>query len=129
MSQAKDWAREKYRGVEDSLKTAFSPDFEELDEDGVRHDVRESIRQGFFSAMCSSTDTTLAEKKRFLEIVCDESRGRILVGVNAALKNLDECLELLVHGEKVGCTHAFIEYPRSLRAESSDEVYRYLRRL
>jgi len=129
MSEAKDWAKEKYRGVEDSLKTPFSPDFEELDEDGIRHDVRESIRQGFFSAMCSSTDTTLAEKKRFLEIVVDESRGRILVGVNAALKNPDECLELLLHGEKVGCTHAFIEYPRSLRAESPEDVYRYLRRL
>src|ERR1043166_7966190 len=129
MSEQKDWAREKYRGEEDSPKTAFSPAFAEFAEGGTRHDVRESMRHGFFSAMCSSTDATLAEKKRFLEIVCDESRGRILVGVNAALKNPDECLDLLVHGERVGCTHAFIEYPRSLRAESPEDVYGYLRRL
>jgi 4-hydroxy-tetrahydrodipicolinate synthase len=129
MSEQKQWARENYKGVEDSLKTAFSPDFEELDEDGIRHDVRQSIKHGFFAAMCSSTYTTLEEKKRFLEIVCDESRGRILVGVNAALAKIEDCLELLAHAEKIGCTHAFVEYPRNLRPESGEEVYRYLRRL
>jgi hypothetical protein len=40
MSGKKQWARENYKGVEDSLKTPFSPDFEELDEDGIRLDVR-----------------------------------------------------------------------------------------
>ena len=129
MSEQKQWARENYKGVEDSLKTAFSPDFEELDEDGIRHDVRQSIRHGFFAAMCSSTDTTVEEKKRFLEIVCDEGRGRILVGVNAAVSKVEDCLALLGHGEKVGCSHAFVEYPRQLRPESEEDVYRYLRRL
>ncbi len=128
-SVQKQWAKEKYKGVEDSLKTAFSADFEELDEDGIRLDVRQSIKHGFFSAMCSSTYTTLEEKKRFLEIVCDESRGRILVGANCALGKIEECLELLVHAEKVGCSHAFIEYPRHLNPETEEEVYRYLRRL
>jgi 4-hydroxy-tetrahydrodipicolinate synthase len=129
MSEQKQWAKENYRGVEDSLKTPFSPDFEELDEEGIRHDVRQSIKHGFFAAMCSSTGTTLEEKKKFLEIACDESRGRILVGVNAAVGKIEDCLELLAHGEKAGCTHAFVEYPRNLHAESAEEVYRYLRRL
>ena len=94
MSEQKQWAKENYKGVENSLKTAFSPDFEEFDEDGIRHDVQQSIKHGFFAAMCSSTYTMLDEKKRFLEIVCDESRGRILVWVNAALSKIEDCLEL-----------------------------------
>jgi 4-hydroxy-tetrahydrodipicolinate synthase len=80
--KTKQWARENYKGVEDPLKTPFSLDFEKLDEDSIRFDVRQSIKHGFFSAKCSSTYTTLEEKKRFLEIACDEGRGLILIGAN-----------------------------------------------
>ncbi|MFT8243453.1 dihydrodipicolinate synthase family protein [Roseomonas sp. BN140053] len=128
-SEQKQWAREHYKGVEDSLKTAFTPDFSALDEDGIRHDVRNSIRNGFFAAMCSCTYTTMPEKKQFLEIAADEGRGKILIGINAAIHDLEAGIELMQHGEKVGCTHAFIEYPRHLQPESPDEVYRYLRQL
>jgi 4-hydroxy-tetrahydrodipicolinate synthase len=128
-SPQKEWAREQYRGVEDSLKTAFSPDFSTLDEDGIRHDVRHSIESGFFSGMCSSTHTTLEEKKRFIDIVVDEAGGRMLVGANVNQASLQDRRALLAHAEAAGCSHAFMGLPRDFLADSEDEVYRYFREL
>jgi 4-hydroxy-tetrahydrodipicolinate synthase len=128
MSEQKEWAREHYKGVEASLKTPFSADFEELDEEGTRLNVRQNIRHGFFSTMCSSTYTTLAEQKRILEIACQEGAGRILVGAMlATLRKHEDRLELLAHAGKIGCSHAFVDYPRALKPQSEDEVVRYLR--
>ncbi len=79
--------------------------------------------------MCSSTYTTLEEKKRFFEIACDESLGRILIGANVTQPTMEENLDLLVHAEKVGCSHAFVEYPRNLAPKSEEDVHRYLRQL
>lgn len=128
-SERKEWAREHYKGIENSLKASYSPDFTTIDEDGVRHDVRQSIKHGFFSSMCSSTGITLPERKRFVEIVCEEAGGRMLTGVNVAQPSLDESLELLAHAEKVGCSHAFVSFPRRQRPESEEEIYRYYRQI
>jgi 4-hydroxy-tetrahydrodipicolinate synthase len=47
-SVQKAWALEHYKGMENLFMPSFSPDFKTLDEDGIRHDVRNSIRHGFF---------------------------------------------------------------------------------
>ena len=127
--QRKEWAREYYKGIENSLKAAYTPDFTGIDEDGIRHDVRQSLKHGFFSSMCSSTGITLPERKKFVEIVCDEAGGRMLTGVNVAQPTLEESLDLLAHAERVGCSHAFVSFPSKLKPESEDEVYRYYRQI
>ena len=53
LSVQKAWALEHYKGMENLFMPSFSPDFKSLDEDGIRHDVRQSIRHGFFSTMLS----------------------------------------------------------------------------
>lgn len=129
LSEKKQWARAHYKGIENSLKAAYTPDFKDLDEDGIRHDVRQSIRHGFFSSMCSGTGINLAERKRFVEIVCQEAAGRILTGVNVAQPSLEDSLDLLAHAQKAGCSHAFVSFPRKLEPKSEDEIYRYYRQI
>lgn len=126
---SKQWARQFYKGVEGSTKASYTPDFRDIDEEGLRHDVRQSIRHGFFSTMCSGTGLVLEERKRLVQIVCDESDGRMLVGVNVAQPTLEESLNLLSHAEEVGCSHAFVSYPRHLEPASEAEVLSYYRHI
>jgi 4-hydroxy-tetrahydrodipicolinate synthase len=127
LSKQKQWAKENYRGVENSPKAPFSPDFSSLDEAGIRLDVQHCLDNQFFSSMCASTYTTLDEKKQFLKVVCDEAQGKMLVGLNLYPHPAAEALDLLAFAESVGCTHAFAGVPRSLPVKTEDDVYAYYR--
>ena len=104
----KSWAHEHYKGMENALTPSFSADFKTLDVDGIRNDVRNSIRHGFFSSICGPIGVTPEEYKRFLEVVCAEARGKMLTGAIAEGASLNEDLDLLAHAEKVGCSHVFM---------------------
>ena len=121
----KDWARQYYAGIENLLLPSFSPDFARLDESGIRHDVRHSIRQGFFATMCARFNGTFGEYKRVVEIACDEAGDRIQVGVNAGRPTVAESIELLAHGKRVGCSHAFVAVRTKVASE--DELYKAYR--
>jgi 4-hydroxy-tetrahydrodipicolinate synthase len=120
-SEHKQWAKQHYAGIENLLLPSFSPNFAELDEAGIRYDVRQSIRQGFFATMCARFNGSLDEYKRVVEIACDEADGRIQVGVNAGRPTVAESVELLAHGKRVGCTHAFVAVRTKVASE--DQLY------
>jgi 4-hydroxy-tetrahydrodipicolinate synthase len=85
----------------------------ELDEEGIRHDVRQSIAHGFFSMMCATeTGLSLAEAKRFVEIAADEAQGEILVTTSLILDSFEQNMELMLHAEEVGLDGVLLGYPR-----------------
>lgn len=128
--ERKEWAREALRGVENAIMPSFSPDLAALDEEGIRWDVRQAIAHGFFSTMCAcETGLTLDEQKRFVEIVCDEARGRILVSFTLLQDSFADSLELLAHAEAAGASHALLGYPPSFRPASPTEIVAATRRL
>lgn len=129
-SQLKRWAREHMKGVENTLFPSFTSDMKDLDEEAIRHDVRQSIAHGFFSMMCATeTGLTLEESKRFLAIAADEAKGKIVVTTSVILDSFEANLELLAHAEKVGVDGALLGYPPSFHPEDKEEVYSATRRL
>jgi len=48
-SEAKQWAKEHYKGLDGNVSPSFTPDLEQLDEEGIRYDVQLNISRGFFS--------------------------------------------------------------------------------
>ncbi len=123
-TQRKAWAREALVGIENALMPSFSPDMKDLDEEGIRWDVRQAIAQGFFSTMCAvETGLTTEEAKRFISIVCDEARDKILVSFTLLNNSFAESLELLAHAETAGCSHALLGYPATFRPQDSAEIY------
>lgn len=127
-SERKAWAREHLKGVEGTLRATFTPDMAGLDEDGIRHDVRESIRHGFCSVLASGPGLSLEEKKLFLSIACDESKGRINICAVADDDDLAVSRQILEHGEKVGVAYAMMRVP-SVPGESEDSIYEKYRGL
>jgi 4-hydroxy-tetrahydrodipicolinate synthase len=124
-SEAKQWAREHYKGLEGAIMPSFTPDLAQLDEEGIRHDVRHFINQEFFSILCApeSTAMTLEECKKFFEIVCDEAKGKISVSMAMLLNTIEQDMELLMHFEKVGGIHALVGHPVQYYPESEEDIY------
>ena len=126
----KEWARECYKGMENALTASFLPDFGGLDEEGIRHDVRTSIRHGFFSSICGPIGVTLEEYKRFIEVACQEARGKALTGAILHGASLEDDLEVLKHAEKVGCSHVFANALWDVKPLTEEHLYeRYLERI
>jgi 4-hydroxy-tetrahydrodipicolinate synthase len=130
-SEAKQWAKEHYKGMDGCLSPSFTPDLEKLDEEGIRHDVRHNISKGMFSVLCQTEvcAMTLEERKRFVEIACDEAKGKILVSMFTGIDTIEQDIELLKHFEKVGGTHTLFGWPGMFYAKSEEDIYRVTKKV
>jgi 4-hydroxy-tetrahydrodipicolinate synthase len=119
-SEKKEWAREHLRGLGGLIFPSFTPDFQKLDEEGIRLDVRHSIQQGFTSCTVSANGATPDQTRRMWELVREEASGKIALGA------LGGDLAFL---ERIGCAYTMIGFPRSAKPETEDEVYALFRKL
>jgi 4-hydroxy-tetrahydrodipicolinate synthase len=130
-SEAKQWAKEHYKGMDGCISPSFTPDLTELDEEGIRHDVRHNIRKGMFSVFCQTEvcSLALAERKRFVEIVCDEAKGKVLASMFTGIDTIEQDIEMLKHFEKVGGTHTLLGWPGTFYAKSEEDIYRVTKKV
>ena len=130
-SEAKEWARRNYHGLDGTIAPSFTPDLSELDEEGIRWDVQHNIRKGMFSVLCETMIGVMSfeERKRFMEIVCDEAGGKILVSVTTGINDFDEDIELLKHFEKVGGTHTLFGWPANFYARNEEDIYQVTKKI
>ena len=118
----KEWAREYLKGVESTLRVSFMPNLIDFDEEGIRHDVREHIRSGFNSMLCTQPGLNTEEKKRFMTLAADEAQGRIFLCGTADSDDLDVSIGILAHAESLGFSHALVRVPNTL-GESEDAIF------
>ncbi len=124
-SKLKKWAKENMKGVENETIPSFTPDLSELDEEGIRWDVRQSIKHGFYSTLCTcEAGLTFEEAKKFVEIVADEAKDKILVSVPILFDSMEKNFEMLKHAEKVGCDSALLGYSPNYYPKSEEEIYK-----
>ncbi|MBD3306290.1 hypothetical protein GF348_07920, partial [candidate division KSB3 bacterium] len=123
-SEMKTWAKENLKGIQNCLIPSFDPDTLQLDEEGIRWDVRQTIEHGFVATLCvAEAGLSMDESKKFLKIVADEAKDDLIVSFTAMGDTINHTLEMLEHAEKVGCDCAFIDYPFSFFPKSEDEIY------
>src|SRR4051812_41169351 len=127
-SEKKQWAHEHLKGMENVLMPSFSPDFQDLDEEGIRHDVRQSIKHGFCSSTITAIGANAAQRARLMEIVREESGNKILSSVIVG-GSAEAAIQSLAEAEKLGCTHAMVSFPGNLQPQSEEEVYAHFRRV
>jgi len=125
-SDKKAWAREHFKGMENFVLPSFTPDLKQLDEEGIRNDVRHAIRQGFGSTTPTGLGLNRAERKRLLEIVADEAHGKILVGGTMGGSTFDEKVEAFKHAERIGVSQTLFSPDPSLTSEA--EMYESARK-
>jgi 4-hydroxy-tetrahydrodipicolinate synthase len=125
-SEAKQWAKKNFRGLEVPIFPSFSPDMMELDEEGIRYDVNQIIANGFASVLVAgeACGMSFEERKKFVEIVNDEVKGRIHVSVSVIMDTVEQNVELLKCHEKAGGTLAMVGHPMMYDPLSVEEMFR-----
>ncbi len=128
-AEAKEWAASVYKGLDATILPSFTPDTLEIDEAGIRHDIREIINHGFFAATLVSAEagTTKEEDKRFVQWCVDEAAGRIGVTFSLRYYTLEDNIEMARYAEAVGCHSVMISYPPNFRPSSEEDIYAYTR--
>lgn len=107
IGEAREWVRAALHGYMTVLYTPFDAEGA-IDEAGLRHNVRETIaRPGVGGLSVHSLHQefwamTIAERKRLVEIVLDEVRGRVPVIVGCSDPAAPHVVELALHAQAAG---------------------------
>jgi 4-hydroxy-tetrahydrodipicolinate synthase len=115
-AEAKDAARAQFRGLWTAITTPFTPDGA-LDEAGLRRNMRhvtDGLRiDGVFctGVMGEFWALTREERKRVVEIVVEEARGKCKVIAHTAHHSAHETVELTRHAEEAGADFATFMNP------------------
>ncbi|MEE2998628.1 MAG: dihydrodipicolinate synthase family protein [Pseudomonadota bacterium] len=134
-SEAKEYAREHFRGIFAASMTPFNADGSP-DEEGLRSNLHHWVddlginglfvngKQGEFFSM------TLAERKRQFEIVQEEVGSSARTIMSCSDENLDTVLELGHHAQNIGADWIIVHAPPLYFHSNVDEVlkeyYRYI---
>ena len=126
-AEAKDWAKETWRGVCNVIMPTFTADFQHLNEKAIRHDVRRNIELGFWGALLvSECATSLDEYTRFMEIAVDEAKGRHHFLIQGVFDTPEQVVAMAKAGEAIGVSGILLGQPNSFYPKSEDELYGYL---
>ena len=115
-SEAKDAARAQFRGVWAAIATPFTQEGA-LDEAGLRHNMRHFTGGlGVAGIFCAGTmgefwALTKEERKRVVEIVVEEARGKCKVIAHTGHHSPDETVDLTRHAQEVGADFAVVMNP------------------
>ena len=115
-SQAKDASRAQFRGIWAAITTPFTPDLA-LDEAGLRRNMRYLTGtlhvDGVFctGVMGEFWSLTKEERKRIVEIVVEEARGKCGVIAQTGSTSAHETVELTRHAEEAGADFVIMMTP------------------
>jgi 4-hydroxy-tetrahydrodipicolinate synthase len=132
-SEAKSYAREHMKGLWAAIPYPFTTDLE-LDEAGLRSNLRHFADvlkiDGVFTGglVGEYWSLTKEERKRALEIVVDECRGKMQVMAHTGHSSAKEAIELTRHAELVGADYAIVinPYPIVRTDAMARAFYEYL---
>jgi 4-hydroxy-tetrahydrodipicolinate synthase len=134
-SEAKQAAREQFRGVWAAITTPFTPDGE-VDYDGLRSNMRyytdELAIDGIF---CTGTmgeywALTKEERKRIVEVVVEEARGKCMTIPHTGHHSAEETIDLTRHAQDVGADFAIVINPYFPAAKANDAMlYEWFKRV
>jgi len=116
-SEAKAAARDSFRGVWAAITTPFNGSNFDLDEGALRatvHHMTENLHvDGIFctGVMGEFWALTKEERKRVVEIVCEEAQGRCKVIAHTGHHSAHETIDLTRHAETVGADFAILMSP------------------
>jgi len=115
-SEAKEAARAQFRGVWAAITTPFLPDYR-VDEAGLRHNMRHltdnlKIDGVFCTGMMGEFwSLTKEERKRIVEIVVEEAKGKCKVIAHTCHHSAHETIDLTLHAQRVGADFAILANP------------------
>ncbi|MFH1382110.1 MAG: dihydrodipicolinate synthase family protein [Chloroflexota bacterium] len=130
-SEAKEWAREHWKGVWVASYTPYTPDYK-IDEKAWRQDLRYLIDdleiQGMFvdGLMGEGFHQTIAERKRMFDIAVEEAKDDMITMPYTSDPVLENVLDMTRYAENIGADLAIIINPKFYFGAMSEEgIYQY----
>lgn len=114
--EAKEASRAQFRGVWAAITSPFTPEGA-IDEAGLRRNMRHlTDGLGIDGVFCTGVmgefwSLTKEERKRIVEVVVDEARGKCRVIAHSAHHSAHETVELTRHAQDVGADFAILLNP------------------
>ncbi len=98
-------------GVIPALVTPFTDDSKDVDEDALRRLIRFAVEKGVTGLVpCGTTgecqNLTIEERKRVVEIVVNEARGKVPVIASTGFSSTEMTIELTKHARSAGAQAA-----------------------
>src|SRR5262245_10696979 len=131
---AKDYAREHFKGIWAAALTPFAPNLA-LDEAGLRRNLRHWVddlgidgvfvcgKQGEFFSM------SIAERKRSFDIAVEELGGHRTI-LSCSDQNLDTVIDLARHAQAIGADYIVVHAPvLHFLKKQDDTLYEYYRHI
>lgn len=125
-ADAREWAREHFRGVNNVIIPSYTSDLGDINEKGIRHDVNRELELGFAGTLLvSETALTVEEYVRFVEVANDEGRGRLNLIHHAGFNTLEENIDAARRASAAGADLVLLSYPPSFYPSSERDIYDY----
>lgn len=136
-SEAKEWAREHFHGLENILIPSLKLEVLDegsmlnMDEDGIRHDVRECKRHKFFmtTAGIEGMPFMMLEMimREYLEIAVDEAGSELLIDCYVSANTFDDTVAAARLAQETGCHSIMLAYPPFFYPRSEKEILDFTR--
>lgn len=127
-SEAKDRARETWRGGCNVTLPSFTADFGTLNENAIRHDIRHAAELGFWGTLVASeSGTTFDEYKRFLEVATEAAPEGFRIVPHLSFDTVEQSIEVAKLGEALGAEAALLSYPPAFRPRSTQDIIEHTR--
>ena len=131
-TEAMDWARETLRGQWSTLMTPFTEN-DELDEEGLRRDIRHVKALGTRGAGCTwgmgeFWTLTKEERLKVYDIVSDEAGSDLAIGAHVSHTSMKEMLDLASYSEHAGFDLLIVAAPY-FATRTEDQVIQWVSKL
>src|SRR5664279_3154286 len=111
-NEARAWAREHMKGCANVVIPSYTADLENLNEKGIRHDIRTCINYGFWGTLLvSEVAITVDEYTQFVKWSHDEAGGKLTLIHHAGFGTLKQNIAAAQAAEKGGAEVALLGYP------------------
>lgn len=128
--QARAWAKENWQGAIAVTMPSYTPDFADINENAIRHDVLKLKELGYAgSLLVSELAITPEEYARMTEVAREAGGDDFQLFFHASFNTLDENIAALKLAEQSGIDSVLLSYPTAFWPTSLDEVYDYTKAL
>ncbi|RRJ86596.1 dihydrodipicolinate synthase family protein [Gulosibacter macacae] len=128
--EARAWARENWKGAIAVTMPSYTPDFEGLNENAIRHDILMLKALGFAGTLLvTELAITPEENARFTEVAREAAGPDFQLFFHAAFDTLDKNISALKLAEKAGVDSVLMSYPTTFWPTTHQEVFDYTKAL
>ena len=125
-SEVKERARSHWKGACNVTLPSFTPDFRDLNEAGITHDIRLCAKWGFWGTLVASeSGTTVDEYVRFMEIAADAAPDGFHLVTHLSFSTFGESVQVAKAAEALGFEGALLSYAPGFVPTDADDIVKY----